>query len=79
VNPQHRIRSGTDEPQELVGPLLLLASDAGSYMTGEIVKVDGGTSSVVGMSPYDESFWALHAAAMPDGLGEPIRPIRAAA
>lgn len=69
----------TGQPQELVGPLLLLASDAGSYMTGVIVKVDGGTSSVVGMSPYDESHWALHAAAMPDGLGEPIRPIRTAA
>jgi NAD(P)-dependent dehydrogenase (short-subunit alcohol dehydrogenase family) len=36
--PQRRI--GT--PQDLDGPLLLLASDAGAYMTGAIVAVDGG-------------------------------------
>ncbi len=30
------------ELQEISGPLLLLASDAGNYMTGSIVTVDGG-------------------------------------
>lgn len=30
------------EPHELVGPLLLLASDAGKYITGETIVVDGG-------------------------------------
>ena len=30
------------EPDELVGPTLLLASDAGSFMTGQVVLVDGG-------------------------------------
>ena len=32
----------TGELRELVGPALLLASDAGSYITGQAVVVDGG-------------------------------------
>ena len=30
------------EPREVVGPALLLASEAGSYITGETIVVDGG-------------------------------------
>jgi NAD(P)-dependent dehydrogenase (short-subunit alcohol dehydrogenase family) len=30
------------DPKELIGPALLLASDAGSYITGETLFVDGG-------------------------------------
>lgn len=36
--PQRRL----GDPAELDGPFLLLTSDAGSYMTGSVVSVDGG-------------------------------------
>jgi NAD(P)-dependent dehydrogenase (short-subunit alcohol dehydrogenase family) len=33
------------DPAELVGPALLLCSDAGSFVTGEVVTVDGGATA----------------------------------
>jgi NAD(P)-dependent dehydrogenase (short-subunit alcohol dehydrogenase family) len=33
------------DPDELVGPALLLCSDAGSFITGEVVTVDGGATA----------------------------------
>jgi NAD(P)-dependent dehydrogenase (short-subunit alcohol dehydrogenase family) len=34
-------------PEDLVGPAILLASDASRYMTGSVIVVDGGQSSVI--------------------------------
>jgi len=42
--PQRRL----GRPQDLDGPLLLLASDAGKHITGVLLPVDGGASAVVG-------------------------------
>jgi len=36
------------EPHEIVGAALLLASDAGSYITGSIIRLDGGVSGIAG-------------------------------
>jgi NAD(P)-dependent dehydrogenase (short-subunit alcohol dehydrogenase family) len=39
---EHTALGRWGEPRELVGPALLLASDAGGYITGETLVVDGG-------------------------------------
>jgi NAD(P)-dependent dehydrogenase (short-subunit alcohol dehydrogenase family) len=33
------------DPDELVGPALLLCSDAGSFVTGEVLTVDAGATA----------------------------------
>ena len=69
----HAPMGRTGDPSELTGPLLLLASDASSYMTGSVLAVDGGTSAVVGTDPYTPELYGLHAAVMGD-MGAPITP-----
>ena len=46
------------EHQELAGPVVFLASDAASYVTGVNLPVDGGYSSVIGMSQL-QAPWQL--------------------
>ena len=41
------------DQSELAGPIVFLASDAAAYITGVNLPVDGGYSSVIGMSQFE--------------------------
>ncbi len=60
------------DPAELAGPLLLLASNAGSFITGHTLVVDGGLSATGAGGRMPQKVSDVFAAHAPNGLGTRI-------
>lgn len=76
---KHHLESQTalgrlGDPRELIGAMLLLASDAGSYITGQTLMVDGGMSASAGNSAFPDELHDIVEQVMPHGLGQRVKP-----
>jgi len=62
------------KPEELTGTLLLLASEASSFINGQVISVDGGVSTSIGLPFFTEEMFEYMEKAVPKGLAKRITP-----
>jgi NAD(P)-dependent dehydrogenase (short-subunit alcohol dehydrogenase family) len=62
------------KPEELAGALLLLASDASSFINGEIISVDGGVNASTGLPFFTEEMFNVMEKAVPGDLAKRVKP-----
>ena len=70
VTPMRRL----GEVSELAGPLLYLASDASTFVTGTTLVVDGGFDAGSGEFSFPDATYEAFAQAMPNETGKRIKP-----
>jgi NAD(P)-dependent dehydrogenase (short-subunit alcohol dehydrogenase family) len=61
-------------PEELAGVLLLLSSNASSFINGEIISVDGGVNASTGLPFFTEEMFNVMEKTVPGGLAKRVKP-----